>query len=99
MKSQSLKIPRTRTLAEIHAGGDNALGNEVECASTFASEEAVRFIINMMICFVLYLKISSQPIHSLDVNSLDHCRQPNWKKPVSLATPLPLLGISTVLLE
>ncbi|KAL3769679.1 hypothetical protein ACHAW5_010260 [Stephanodiscus triporus] len=41
MKSHTPKIPKTRTLAEIHVSGDNALDNEEECvlASAFAEAE------------------------------------------------------------
>ncbi|KAL3783857.1 hypothetical protein ACHAW5_003676 [Stephanodiscus triporus] len=37
--SQTLEISKTHTLAETYAIGDNALGNEEECASALAFEE------------------------------------------------------------
>ena len=43
MKSQTLKISKTHTLAEIYAIGINALGNEEECALALAFEETVRY--------------------------------------------------------
>jgi hypothetical protein len=42
MKSHTLEIPMTRTLAEIHIGGVNALDNEEECVLASAFEEAER---------------------------------------------------------
>ncbi|KAL3794963.1 LOW QUALITY PROTEIN: hypothetical protein ACHAW5_000427 [Stephanodiscus triporus] len=41
MKSQTLEILKTHTLAETYAIGNNALGNEEECALALACEETI----------------------------------------------------------
>ena len=43
MKSMTLEMPQTHTLAEIHVSGDIALGSVDECALSLASVEAVRY--------------------------------------------------------
>jgi hypothetical protein len=43
MISQTLEISKTHTLAETYDIGNNALGNEEECALALAVEETVRY--------------------------------------------------------
>jgi len=43
MKSQTLEISKTHTLAETYDIGSNALGNEEECSLALAFEVTVRY--------------------------------------------------------
>lgn len=43
MKTKTLEISKTHTLAETYDIGNNALGNEEECALALAFEETVRY--------------------------------------------------------